>query len=97
MLDDIGSPQPVLNRQGMRDGFTGCVIVGEPVTGATMERGQPGVLGAGKAVLQQPGKEMVVAVPAPFVVERNNEQVGAFEEFERFLPGGGCLGQNRVA
>ena len=87
MLDDIGSPQPVLNRQGMRDGFTGCVIVGEPVTGATMERGQPGVLGAGKAVLQQPGKEMVVAVPTPLVVQGDDEQVGMFEIFQGFLPG----------
>src|ERR1041384_1387520 len=30
---------------------------------------------------------MVIAVPAPFVVQGNDEQIGMFEIFQRFLPG----------
>ena len=36
---------------------------------------------------QQLREEMVIAVPAPLVVQRDDEQVGAFEIFQGGLPG----------
>ena len=36
---------------------------------------------------QQISKEMVITIPAPLVVQGDDEQVGAFEIFQGFLPG----------
>ena len=45
-----------------------------------------------QALAQQFSKEMVIAIPLPLVVERDDEQVGAFEIFQRRLPGT-CRGE----
>ena len=45
---------------------------------------------------QQFGKEMVIAVPTPLVIQRDNEQVGVFEIFQGFLPGSRRRTQNSV-
>ena len=42
-----------------------------------------------QAVLQQIGKEMVVAVPAPLVVQGDDKEVVAFEIFQDLLTSGG--------
>jgi hypothetical protein len=68
------------------DGFIGDVVAGEPVAGALMERSHPARLGSGEALLQQSREEVVVAVPAPFMVEGNQEQVCAFKRLEGVLP-----------
>ena len=38
-----------------------------------------------QALAQQVGKEMVITIPFSLVVERNEEQVGAFKMFEGLL------------
>src|SRR5688572_20836038 len=56
--------------------------------------------GGGKALLeslpQQIRKEMVITVPAPLVVQRDDEQVGAFKIFQGFLAGTIRVEQNRI-
>src|SRR4030067_2529682 len=39
---------------------------------------------------------MVIAIPAPLTSQRRNEQVGAFEIFQGFLPGSRRRTQNSV-
>jgi len=46
--------------------------------------------------LQNIGAEMVIAIPLALFIERNNQQVGAFEILQGFLPGKGGFGQNGV-
>jgi len=36
---------------------------------------------------QQVGKKMVIAIPTPLIVQREDEQVGLFEIFQGFLSG----------
>ena len=40
-----------------------------------------------ESLSQQIGEEPVIAIPAPLVIQRDDEQVGAFEVFQRCLPG----------
>ena len=56
-----------------------------PLAGAQVEFGE--FFGFSQALAQQIAKEMVIAVPAPLVIQRDDEQVGAFEIFQGFLPG----------
>ena len=46
---------------------------------------------------QQIGKEMMIAVPAPFVIQRDDEQVGTFEVLQGGLPGSRGVKQNGLA
>ncbi len=48
------------------------------------------------ALAQKAGKEMVIAVPTPLVVQWDDKQVGAFEIFQRLLPGGGGIHRHGV-
>ena len=45
---------------------------------------------------QQIREEMVIAVPAPLVVQGHDEQVGAFEIFQGCLPGSSRIEQNGI-
>ena len=45
---------------------------------------------------QQISEEMVIAVPTPLVVQRDDEQVGAFEIFQGCLPGSRRGEQNGI-
>ena len=47
---------------------------------------QPGRLNRRQAHAQVVGKEMMIAVPMPLVIERNQEQVGVLECFQGFMP-----------
>ena len=67
----------------VRKGFEFQSSLFEPLAGAQV---QPGLLLRG-ALAQELGKQVVVAIPAPLVVQRDDEQVGAFEEFQGLLPG----------
>jgi hypothetical protein len=46
---------------------------------------------------QQIREKMVIAVPAPLVIEGNDEQVGVFEVFQGRLTRGGGVGQDGIA
>src|SRR5512134_1841920 len=50
-----------------------------------------------EALPEQIGKEMVITVPAPPIVERSEKQIGALKMFQGFLPGRGGIEQNGVA
>ena len=50
-----------------------------------------------KPLAQQVRKKMVIAVPAPFAIQRDHEQIGAFQIFQGLLPGDGRVQQNGVA
>src|SRR5689334_7033092 len=39
---------------------------------------------------------MVIAIPAPLVIQRKDEQIGAFEIFQRFLPGSRRMKQHSL-
>ena len=45
---------------------------------------------------QNIGKEMVIAIPMPLVIQGDDEQVGVFEIFQGFLPGSRGVQQNSV-
>ena len=49
-----------------------------PLTGTPVQNWQLFWLGLIQAVAQQIGKEMVIAVPTPLVVQGHDEQIGAF-------------------
>ena len=58
-----------------------------PLAGATVQFGHTVRLLLVQSLPQQISKEMVIAVPTPLVVQRDDEQVGAFEVLQGFLPG----------
>src|SRR6202011_4502453 len=45
---------------------------------------------------QQLSEEMVIAVPTPLVVQRDEEQVGVFEIFQGFSPGSSGIHHNGI-
>ena len=45
---------------------------------------------------QQLGEEMVIAVPAPLVVQGDDEQVGVLEVLQGLLPGGCGVGHHGI-
>ena len=49
-----------------------------------------------QSLSQQIRKEVVIAVPAPLIVQRDDEQVGLFEIFQGFLPGSRVVERNRI-
>ena len=70
----------------------GQVAVGfVPSAGAEVNLGE--FRGSAETLTQQIAKEMVIAIPAPLLVERDDEQVGAFEVFQSLLCGYGSVAQ----
>ena len=49
-----------------------------------------------KALSKQIGKEMVIAIPMPLVIQRDDKKVGVFEIFQGFLPGNRRIEQNGI-
>ena len=49
-----------------------------------------------QSLSQQVREEMVIAVPMPLVVQGDDEQVGAVEQFQGGLPGSGGVEQNGI-
>jgi hypothetical protein len=92
-LDQVGCPLDVATGKRVPDRggrFTGSVV---PVTGPTVQgRHLLGPLVA-QVGLQHLREQVVVAVPAPGVVERDDEQVGSLQGLEHgpavLLPGDG--------
>ena len=56
-----------------------------PSAGAEVNLGE--FRGSAEALTQQIAKKIVIAIPAPFLVERDDEQIGAFEVFQCLLCG----------
>ncbi|MBV9169576.1 MAG: hypothetical protein JOZ81_05780 [Chloroflexi bacterium] len=73
-------------------------VVLVPRAGPALERGDLlAILARGQPLAQQLGGEVVVAVPAPLPVERDEEQVGAFELGQHVRSGHGRVSEHRVA
>jgi hypothetical protein len=64
------------------DGIGPEIVLFVPGTGSQMEAGYLVGLLLDQACLQNISKEMVIAIPLPPVIERNQEQVGPFEIFQ---------------
>src|SRR5450759_4256187 len=82
----------------MTEGLQHLIIGFIPFAGIELQFGDP----FRGETLPQPfpkeiSKEMVIAIPSPLVVLRDNEQVGALEIFQGCLPGNGWVEQNSVA
>src|SRR6266853_2329858 len=56
-----------------------------PATGATMQFGYQGGLCLLQAATQHLGKELMVAIPAPLIVERDDKQVRLLEPLQHGL------------
>ena len=72
--------------------FKHQVVVFIPFAGAEMQFGDSfrGEI-LPQSFAKQLCKKMMIAVPAPFIVLRNDEQVGVFEIFQSPLPGHRCV------
>ena len=66
----------VARGQGVADRLDRHGVAGVPVAGATMQLGDAFAVAAAQLALQQLGKKVVIAIPAPLVVQRNEEEVG---------------------
>src|SRR5262245_40718977 len=74
-----------------------------PVAGASVEFGRvlpviPRRRGSAlvQSLPQRISEEMVIAVPAPLVVQRNQEQVGVVEIFQGCLSGSSAVAQHGI-
>src|SRR5690349_11481550 len=80
----------------MPDGVVGLAIVGVPAAGCQVQPGDEGRLLVQEASAEDVGEQMVVAVPAPLVVQGDKEHVGAFELLEgasAVIAAGECVTQ----
>jgi hypothetical protein len=88
----------VLGGGGMLEGFHLQIVGLAPDAGPDVQAGD----GVSRQLLLQPlsqqlAEKMVIAIPAPLVVQRDNEQVGALQGNQRRLPSSGCILQDGVA
>ena len=79
----------VIGRSRMVKSLKHQVIVFIPLAGTDVVVGH--VVALLQPLPQQFGKEMVIAVPTPLVVQGDDEEVGMFEIFQGFLPGSSGL------
>ena len=79
----------VIGRSRMVKSLEHQIVVFEPLAGADVIFGY--VVTLLQPLPQQFGKEMVIAVPTPLVVQGDDEEVGMFEIFQGFLPGSSGL------
>ncbi len=87
-LDEVRRPLDLAGGEGMGDGLRRLPLALPPGAGAPMQAGD--VVGM---LVEQPraeeiGEQVVVAVPAPPIVERDEEQVRPFERLEHRRPAG---------
>ena len=61
-------------------------ILLEPLTGALVQRGDIPRARLPQPLAQQIGKEMVIPVPAPLFIQRNDKQISAFKQLQSLLP-----------
>ena len=94
----------VVHGSGVLECIQRKAIVFIPLAGAGMQFGQP-VLEArchplcalANSLPQQIGEEMVITVPMALAVHGDDEQVGAFEIFQRLLARAFLIVTNRIA
>ena len=86
LLDELRGYLQVTGRQGVAHRVGGQAVFGKPGSSAAVEGGHSVWLGLRQVAAQELGKEVVVAVPVPLLVERDDEEVGLFQLLEGALP-----------
>ena len=89
-LDQLGGARRVLGREGMADGLFAVAVAVEPVAGAPVQQRQAAFVLVRKMGAQHLGEEVVVPVPLPTVVERNDKEIVSFERRDRRLAVAQC-------
>jgi hypothetical protein len=84
-LDEIGGVFGVAARDRVPYGIAGQPVLGQPSAGRGVQFTDPGGISAGHAGTQRVSEEVVVAVPPPLVVQRDNEQISALKRLEHLL------------
>jgi hypothetical protein len=81
-LHEVRGPLVVAAGQGMPDGVGGITVVLEPGTGPPVQPPDVVRLLFEQVRAQHVGEQVVVAVPLPMVVERDEEQVGPLQRHQ---------------
>ena len=81
-LNQAGGSVEVFARQRVPDCLGAVTVVLVPVAGTTVQVGHPRWLLIEEARAQHVGKELVVAIPAPAVIKRDEEEVPAIERLQ---------------
>ncbi len=85
LLDQIRRPLKIARRQGVAHCFEEHPFLLVPRTGSAVQfRHQTASLPL-QALPQQVGKKMVIAIPAPLVIQGNDKEVAAFEILQHRL------------
>lgn len=85
-LDEVGGSSGVAAADCVPDGVFQQVVVGIPTSGDAVQTRSPiGCLGS-ESGAQSVREQMVVAVPLPLVVERDEEHVVPVQLFEHLMP-----------
>jgi hypothetical protein len=81
-LEQIGSQGVIAGGEGMPHGFAGLAVLFQPDGCPPVQDGRKLRTGLQQPGAQQAGKQVMVAVPAPVIIERESEQVRALESFK---------------
>jgi hypothetical protein len=79
----IARPVDVTGADSMLDRVGGEAMLRVPVGRPEVKRGGPRRVRDRQSRAEQLREQVVIAIPAPLVVERDQEDVGLFEPFER--------------
>ncbi|MCB0202602.1 MAG: hypothetical protein KDI03_21225, partial [Anaerolineae bacterium] len=82
LLDQPCCVHEILGAQGMLNGCIGESVLFVPFTRPLVKNGRPLLSGFMQALAQQLGKKMVIAIPVPRLIQRNDEEVGVFQHFQ---------------
>ena len=81
-LDQVRCPLEILGAQSMLYRLIDEPVLLVPLTGPAVQRWHLLRLGLAQSLAQQVGKEMVIAIPTPLLVQGDDEQIGAFQHFQ---------------
>src|SRR5215467_9326413 len=84
-FNEASSSVKIVGSQSMLYGFGDESVLFVPYAGATMQCGDERGFCLLQVAREHLGKQVVVAVPVPLVIERSHKQVRAFERFEHRL------------
>src|SRR5437588_2652617 len=85
LLDQAGGSLKIRGSQRMLYGFSKHLVLFVPGAGTTMQFGHQRGLSLLEAALEHLCKQVVIAVPASLLVQRDHKQVGPVEGFQHRL------------
>ena len=94
-LDQLDAGRKVSTGQAVFDGLGRLVVAGIPVARPPVQGGERFRLGALELVAQEFGEEVVIAIPAPLVVQGHQEEVGGQQIFQQGRAA--ALARDRIA